>query len=102
MLLPYLRTNNALRLLISNQTKFINNKNIIRSLSQYNNNNKISDNNNNKISDNDETNKKNIDIKYNMILSDLDIIKDKQLWIIMFSGIIYFHIIVTSICNLLK
>ena len=94
MLLPYLRTNNALRLLISNQTKFINNKNIIRSLSQYNNNNKISDN--------DETNKKNIDIKYNMILSDLDIIKDKQLWIIMFSGIIYFHIIVTSICNLLK
>ena len=90
-------------LLINNKTKIINNKNIIRSLSQNNDNNEIpSERLENpldsrpasfyeKKSDIDETK------KYNLILSDLENIKEKQDWILIFSGTIYLQIIFSTI-----
>jgi len=78
-------------LLINNKTRIINNKNIIRSLSQNNDNNEIPASFYEKKSDIDETK------KYNMILSDLKNIKEKQDWILIFSGTIYLQIIFSTI-----
>ncbi len=98
--MSHLRT--VSHLLINNKTRIINNKNIIRSLSQNNDNNEIPserlDNPKDsrpasfyeKKSDIDET-------KYNMILSDLKNIKEKQDWILIFSGTIYLQIIFSTI-----
>ena len=100
-MISHLRT--VSHLLINNKTRIINNKNIIRSLSQNNdNNNEIPserlDNPKDsrpasfyeKKSDIDET-------KYNLILSDLKNIKEKQDWILLFSGTIYLQIIFSTI-----
>jgi len=100
-MISHLRT--VSHLLINNKTRIINNKNIIRSLSQNNdNNNEIPserlDNPKDsrpasfyeKKSDIDET-------KYNMILSDLKNINEKQDWILIFSGTIYLQIIFSTI-----
>ena len=100
--MSHLRT--VSHLLINNKTRIINNKNIIRSLSQNNdNNNEIPserlDNPKDsrpasfyeKKSDIDETK------KYNMILSDLKNINEKQDWILIFSGTIYLQIIFSTI-----
>ena len=78
-------------LLINNKTRIINNKNIIRSLSQNNDNNEIPASFYEKKSDIDETK------KYNLILSDLKNIKEKQDWILIFSGTIYLQIIFSTI-----
>ena len=95
--MSHLRT--VSHLLINNKTRIINNKNIIRSLSQ---NNEIPserlDNPKDsrpasfyeKKSDIDET-------KYNMILSNLKNINEKQDWILIFSGTIYLQIIFSTI-----
>ena len=99
--MSHLRT--VSHLLINNKTRIINNKNIIRSLSQNNDNNEIPserlDNPKDsrpasfyeKKSDIDETK------KYNMILSDLKNINEKQDWILIFSGTIYLQIIFSTI-----
>jgi len=83
----HLLINNKTRI-INNKTRIINNKNIIRSLSQ--NNNEIPASFYEKKSDIDET-------KYNIILSNLKNIKEKQDWILIFSGAIYFQIIFSTI-----
>ena len=100
-MMSHLRT--VSHLLINNKTRIINNKNIIRSLSQNNDNNEIPserlDNPKDsrpasfyeKKSDIDETK------KYNMILSDLKNINEKQDWILIFSGTIYLQIIFSTI-----
>ena len=99
--MSHLRT--VSHLLINNKTRIINNKNIIRSLSQNNDNNEIPserlDNPKDsrppsfyeKKSDIDETK------KYNMILFNLKNINEKQDWILIFSGTIYLQIIFSTI-----
>ena len=87
--MSHLRT--VSHLLINNKTRIINNKNIIRSLSQNNDNNEIPASFYEKKSDIDETK------KYNMILSNLENIKEKQDWILIFSGTIYLQIIFSTI-----
>ena len=87
--MSHLRT--VSHLFINNKTKIINNKNIIRSFSQNNDNNEIPASFYEKKSDIDETK------KYNMILSDLKNIKEKQDWILIFSGTIYLQIIFSTI-----
>ena len=87
-------------LLINNKTRIINNKNIIRSLSQ---NNEIPSErlDNPKDSRPASFYEKKSDIdeskKYNMILSDLKNINEKQDWILIFSGTIYLQIIFSTI-----
>jgi len=88
-MMSHLRT--VSHLLINNKTRIINNKNIIRSLSQNNDNNEIPASFYEKKSDIDETK------KYNMILSNLENIKEKQDWILIFSGTIYLQIIFSTI-----
>ena len=125
-MISHLRTNNIFKrnisfLLVGKRTT---NNNIIRNLSQNNSTEIPSERLENpldsrpserlenpldsrppsfyyKTSDIDKT-KKYIDIKYDMILSDLEKIKDKQNCILIFTGTIYLHLILTSIGILLR
>ena len=113
-MISHLRTNNIFKrnisfLIVGKRTT---NNNIIRNLSQNNSTEIPSERLENlldsrpasfydKTSEIDET-KKYIDIKYNMILSELEKIKDKQNCILIFTGTIYLHLILTSIGILLR
>jgi len=109
-MISHLRTNNIFKKNISfllGGKLTTNNNNIIRSLSQNNSTEIPSERLENpldsrsasfyyKKSNIDKTNKY-IDIKYDMILSDLEKIKDKQDLILIFSGTIYLQIIFSTI-----
>ena len=108
-MISHLRTNYIFKRNISFLLvgKRITNNNIIRNLSQNNSTETPSERLENpldsrsasfyyKKSNIDKTNKY-IDIKYDMILSDLEKIKDKQDLILIFSGTIYLQIIFSTI-----
>lgn len=99
-MMSHLRT--VSHLLINNKTRIINNKNIIRSLSQNNDNNEIPSERLDNPKDSRPASfyekKSDIDVtKYNIILSNLKNIKEKQDWILIFSGTIYLQIIFSTI-----